>query len=80
MTTLATTSPVTRETSAYVRDRGMRAVIATLTGGSVVLRAKGLRSREMLDLAWCYQQAVKQRVAMEQAERLAARRGKGRRG
>jgi hypothetical protein len=60
MTTLATTSPVTR--------------------GSVVLRAKGLRSREMLDLAWCYQQAVKQRVAMERAERLAARRGKGRRG
>lgn len=76
MTTLATLSPVTRETSAYVRDRGMRPVIATLTGGALVLRAKGLRSREMLDLAWCYQQAVKQRVAEERAEKKAARKGR----
>lgn len=79
MTTNSTQSPVTRETSAYVRDKGLRAVVATLSGGVLVLRAKGLRSREMLDLGWCYQQAVKQRVAQEKAERKAAR-GKGRRG
>lgn len=78
MTTSSTLSPVTRETSAYVRDKGMRAVMATITGGTLVLRAKGLRSREILDLAWCYQVAVKQRVAQERAERKASR-GRGRR-
>lgn len=65
--------PVTRETSAYVRDKGFRPVIATLTGGMLVVRAKGLRSRETLDIAWCYQQAVKQRVAQERAEKKAMR-------
>lgn len=74
MATLATASPVTRETSAFVRDRGMRPIIATLSGGVVILRAKGLRSREMLDLAWCCQTAVKQRVAQERAERQAEKR------
>ncbi len=67
--------PVTRETSAYVRDRGMRAVIATIEHGILILRAKGLRSRETLDLAWAYQFAVKQRIAMERAEKKAARKG-----
>lgn len=76
MTTNSTRSPVTRETSAYVRDKGLRAVLATLTGGVLVLRAKGLRSREMLDIGWCYQQAVKQRVAQERAERRAMRGAK----
>ena len=78
MTTLATASPVTRETSSFVRDRGMRPIIATLTGGVIVLRAKGLRTRETLELNWCYQQAVKQRVAQERAEKRASH-GKGRR-
>ena len=75
------TKPVTRETSAYVRDRGLRPVIATITGSVIELRAKGLRSREYLDLAWCYQAAVKARVALERAERKAARKsgGKGKR-
>lgn len=73
MTTNSTQSPVTRETSAYVRDRGLRAVMATLQGGVLILRAKGLRSREVVDLGWCYQQAVKQRIAQEKAERRAAR-------
>lgn len=75
MTTSSLKSPVTRETTAFVRDMGMRPVIATLTGGTLVLRAKGLRSRETLDLAWCYQHAVKQRVAEERAAKKAARRG-----
>ena len=68
--------PVTRETSAYVRDRGMRPIIATITGGVIVLRAKGLRSRETLELSWCYQQAVKQRVLQERMEKRAARKRK----
>jgi hypothetical protein len=74
MATLSAKSPVTRETSAYTRDRGMRPIIATLSGGVLTLRAKGLRSREMLDLAWCYSTAVKQRVAQERAEKQAERR------
>jgi hypothetical protein len=76
MTTSSLQSPVTRETTAYVRDKGMRPVMATLTGGTLVLRAKGLRSREVLDLSWCYQVAVKQRVALEKAEKRAARKGR----
>ena len=67
--------PVTRESSAYVRDRGLRPIIATITGSVVELRAKGLRSREYIDLAWAYQYAVKQRVAQERAERKAKRKG-----
>lgn len=69
------TKPVTRETSAYVRDKGLRAVIATIVGGVIELRAKGLRQRETLDLGWCYQQAVRQRVAQERAEKRAKKKG-----
>ena len=43
--------PVTRETSAVVRDKGPRAVIVTVVGGVIELRAKGLRSTETLDVA-----------------------------
>ena len=63
--------PVSRETSAYVRDRGMRAVIVTITGSILEFRAKGLRSREVLDVASCYTQAVKQRI---NAERMLKRK------
>lgn len=73
MATSSITSPVTRETGAWVRDRGMRPLIVTVTGGIITMRAKGLRSRETLELSWCYQQAVKQRVAQERAEKRAAR-------
>lgn len=66
--------PVTRETSAYTRDKGLRPIIATLSGSVVILRAKGLRSREYVDLAAVYQQAVKTRVAQEKAERKALRK------
>lgn len=75
MTTSSITSPVTRETTAYVRDKGLRPVIITINAGVLTLRAKGLRSRETLDIGWCYQQAVKQRVVQERAEKRAARRG-----
>lgn len=68
------TKPVTRESSAYVRDRGLRPLMVTVTGSILELRAKGLRAREVLDLAACYQLAVKQRVVRERAERKASRK------
>lgn len=71
--TTPSTRPVTRETTAVVREKGARAVIATLVGGVIQLRPKGLRTSETLDLGWCWQQAVKQRVAAERAERWANR-------
>jgi hypothetical protein len=72
--TTKSTKPVTRETTAYVRDKGIRPVIVTVHEGLIQLRAKGLRSREVLDLAWCYQFAVKSRVLRERAERRNASR------
>ena len=66
--------PVTRESSAFVRDKGVRPIIVTIAGSMLELRAKGLRSREALDLAYCYETAVKQRVARERAERKSGDR------
>lgn len=68
--------PVTRETSAVVRDRGPRAVIVTVVGGVIELRAKGLRSTETLDVAWCYTAAVRQRLHLQRVERIKRRRQK----
>jgi hypothetical protein len=76
MTTLST-KPTTRETSAYVRDRGMRALIITVHGSLIELRAKGLRQRETLDIASLYSYAVKGRIAREKAEKRAARKARG---
>lgn len=67
--TTRSTRPVTRESSAFVRDRGLRPIIVTVVGSMIELRAKGLRSREVLDLAACYGIAIKQRLAREKAER-----------
>lgn len=67
--------PVTRESSALVRDRGMRPVMVTIVGSVIELRPKGLRSRETVDVAWAYYAAVKQRVT---AERIEKARAKGR--
>lgn len=68
--------PVTRETSAYTRDRGLRPVIVTILHGTIELRAKGLRSREVVDIGWLYEYAVKARVMRERAEKRAARKGR----
>lgn len=76
MSTSSVTSPVTRETCAYVRDRGLRAVLVTVSGGLIELRAKGLRTRECVDVASIYYAAVKQRVARERAEKKAARKAR----
>lgn len=76
MTTKSITSPVTRETGALVRDRGMRPVIVTITATCIELRAKGLRTRETVDIASLYAQAVRQRVAAERAAKKAARKAR----
>lgn len=68
------TKPVTRLTSAYTRNRGLRPVVATLHGPLLILRCKGLRTEETLDLSWCYLEAVKQRLAREKAEKKARRK------
>ena len=66
--------PVSRETSAVVRDKGPRPVIVTVVGGVIELRAKGLRSTETLDVAWCYLTAVRQRLQAQRVERAKSRR------
>lgn len=68
MTTKAT-KPVRRETDAFVRERGLRPLIATLHGSLLLLRPKGLRSEEVLDLASAWSLAVKQRVVREKMEK-----------
>ena len=68
------TKPTRRESSAFVRERGFRPLIATLHGSVLLLRPKGLRREEVLDLGAAWSLAVKQRVAREQAERKAARK------
>lgn len=76
MTTSSITSPVSRETPAYVRDKGLRAVIVTISGGLIELRAKGLRQREVVDVASLYQQAVKNRVWRERMEKAKDRKAR----
>lgn len=75
MTTSAAIKGVTRETTAYVRDRGLRALIVTVRGGILELRPKGNRSTEVADLGTIWQRCVKERVAREKAEKRAARKG-----
>ncbi|OGT57555.1 MAG: hypothetical protein A3E01_08435 [Gammaproteobacteria bacterium RIFCSPHIGHO2_12_FULL_63_22] len=70
------TKPVRRETSAFVRERGLRPLVATIHGSLLLLRPKGLRSEEALDLGSAWSLAVKQRVARQQAEKRAARKAK----
>lgn len=70
------TKPVTRLSSAYVRDKGLRPLVATISGSLLILRAKGLRREETIDLAACYDIAVKGRVARERADRSKNRKAK----
>ena len=76
MTTSSATSPVTRETTSFVRDKGMRPLIVTVRGSILELRPKGLRSVEVADLATIYYSCVKARVAREKAEKKQKKRGK----
>lgn len=65
--------PVTRESSAFVRERGLRPVMVTIHGSFLLLRPKGLRSEEVLDIGAAWSMAVKQRVFRERAARKAKR-------
>ena len=76
--TTKSTKPVTRETSAFVRERGFRPLMATLHGSLLLIRPKGLRSEEVLDLGAAYSIAVKQRVTRERADKKAAKKRGGR--
>jgi len=70
------TKPVTRLSSAYVRDRGLRPLVITIIGSLVEVRAKGLRQVETMDIAAIYSFALKSRMAREKAEKKAARKAK----
>lgn len=61
--------PTTRLTPVIVRDRGLRPLVATLHGSLLILRPKGCRREEIVDLGAVYHLAIKQRVARERAER-----------
>ena len=65
------TKPCTRLTPIVVRDRGLRQLVATLHGGVLILRPKGCRREEVLDLAAAYHLAIKQRVARELSAKKA---------
>ena len=70
------TKPVTRITSAMVRDRGLRPIIATISGSFLILRAKGLRKEEVVDIGACYDIAVKQRIEFEKREKKKLKKAK----
>jgi len=68
------TKPVTRLSSAYVRDKGLRPVAVTITGSVIELRCFGRRQVETLDVATAYYRCVKERVLSEKAAKKAARK------
>lgn len=71
-----TTKPVTRVTT--LPHRG-RCLVCTLGPGDVLyLRPKGRRAAEGIDLASCYDLAVKRRVLRERWEKAKARKERGR--
>ena len=69
------TRPVTRLSSAYVRDRGMRQVVVTITGSLIELRLKGCRATETVDIASLWYQSVKARVIRDRNAKKAAKKG-----
>lgn len=67
-----TSRPVTRVTMGVHHGRQL---VATLGPGDVLyLRQKGRRQTEGIDLASCYDLAVKRRVARERFDKAAARK------
>ena len=75
------TKPTTRETSAFLRDRGqLRPIVVTVHHGTITLRLKGMRKGEVLDVASAYNKAIKDRVWSERMakakERASKKRGR----
>ncbi len=68
------TKPVTRKTSAYVRDKGLRPLVVTITHGMLELRPLGCRTTEVVDLGAIWQGAVKARIFAAKKARKAARK------
>jgi hypothetical protein len=69
------TRPVTRLSSAWVRDRGMRQVVVTVTGSLIELRLKGCRQVETVDVGSLWYSAIKARVLRDKAAKKAAKKG-----
>lgn len=67
---------IERETSAYVRDRGLRAIIVGIQHGIITLRAKGLRSTEVVDIGALYDRTVRERVFSERKAKAAERKAR----
>jgi hypothetical protein len=67
---------VTRESSAFVRERGLRPLIISISGSIVEVRPKGLRQAETMDIAAIYAYAVRSRLARERAEKKLAKKVK----
>lgn len=72
--------PVKRKTNTMIRDRGrLRQIMITIyPNGTIGLRPMGTRQEEVLTMESCYSLAVKQRVAKERIEKLAAKKAKKR--
>lgn len=69
-----TSKPVTRVTIGAYHGRQL---VVTLGPGDVLyLRQKGRRQVEGIDLASCYERAVKRRVAKELFEKAATRKAR----
>ena len=67
------TKPVTRITHAFVRDRGLRQVIVTIHGETLLFRLKGTRRVETLDVNGAFNYALRSRIALERSMKAKAR-------
>jgi hypothetical protein len=71
--------PVFRESTAFVRERGLRPLIVGFLPGNVIaIRPKGMRTTELLPMSVAWQYAVTLRVRNERLEKAAARKAKRR--
>lgn len=73
------TKPVTRETAVTIKDGAgpSRPLIVTLSGNLLILRLKGRKSEEVVDIEAAYFSAIKARTwraMMEKAKARAAKR------
>lgn len=53
-------------------------MIVTVQHGTITLRCKGLRSREVVDIGAVYERAVRERVMYERSQRSQRRKNGGR--
>lgn len=69
MATSSVSSPVTRETPAFIFDRGPRKIIVTIRGDLIEMRCKGMKKIETLDVTSAFTYALKSRLAYEKAQK-----------